>query len=312
MSSHIRAYVILTIGMIAASFAAVFTRLAEYDGVPALVIAAGRLTLGSLMLMPFILKRYSAELRRLSKRDVLFAAAAGAWLALHFILFIKGLEYTTVLVSIVLGATSPLWSAILDMLVLKGRISRPVWMGMGLAFIGVLCIGFAATKADEVGQNTLLGGTLTIVSTIAGSIYMTMGRKVRAHVSIMPYIYLVFSFAALTALIAVAATRTSITGYPPSGYLWILGLAIFPQLIGHTTLNIVFSHFSPTYIGLVGQLQAVMSIIFALLLFHEVPLPLQIIGGLAIIGGVVVATLGQHAKPAPQPLTEPVPVPAGD
>src|SRR5689334_981906 len=139
MSSHTRAYVILTIGMIAGSFAAVFTRLAENDGVPPLIIAAGRLTLGSLMLMPFILKRYSAELWGLSKRDVLFAAAAGVWLALHFTLFIVGLQYTTVLVSIVLGATSPLWSALLDMFVLKGRIHRAVWMGMGLAFIGVLC-----------------------------------------------------------------------------------------------------------------------------------------------------------------------------
>ena len=89
-------------------------------------------------------------------------------------------------------------------------------------------------------------------------------------------------------------------------------LAIFPQLIGHSAINIVLSHFSPTYIGLVGQIQAFMAILLALLLFHEVPLPLQIVGGLAIIGGVVVATLGQHSRPATQPLTDIVPVPAGD
>jgi drug/metabolite transporter (DMT)-like permease len=69
-----------------------------------------------------------------------------------------------------------------------------------------------------------------------------------------------------------------------------------------------------TYIGLAIQTQIVVSTVFAYFLFKEMPVPLQIVGSIAIIGGVMVATLGQRRKPAPAtPLSETVaPVTTGD
>jgi hypothetical protein len=56
--SHRRAYLILMLGLFAGSLSAIFTRLAEREGMPALAIAAGRLSLGALALMPFALRHY--------------------------------------------------------------------------------------------------------------------------------------------------------------------------------------------------------------------------------------------------------------
>ncbi len=107
-----RVYVVLAIGVLAASMAAIFIRFAQNEGLPSLLIAAGRLTLSALLLTPFALRKHLPEIKALSGIDLLMAGASGLLLALHFATWIASLEYTTVLVSVVFVATSPLWVAL--------------------------------------------------------------------------------------------------------------------------------------------------------------------------------------------------------
>ncbi|NDJ61332.1 MAG: EamA/RhaT family transporter, partial [Chloroflexi bacterium] len=91
-----RVYVILMIGVFAASLAAIFIRFAQDEGVPSLVIAAGRLIISALILTPPVLRRHRVDLQRLGRRDLLLATIAGFWLAVHFTFWITSLEYTSV------------------------------------------------------------------------------------------------------------------------------------------------------------------------------------------------------------------------
>ncbi|NWF68174.1 MAG: DMT family transporter [Chloroflexi bacterium] len=307
-----RAYVILVCGLLAGSTAPIFIRYGENAGLPALVIVAGRLLLATLVMSPFVWTRYGTQLRRLSRRDILLTAAAGFWLGLHFIGLSSGLQETSILVSNVLGATSPLWTALLEMTALKSKPARAVWHGMGLTFIGVIIIALSIGSGDA--HNTPLGVTVTLGGIFAGVGYTVIGRKARAHFSFVPYVYLVFGFAALTASILMLLTQTPALGYAPDAYVWIVMLTIFPQLMGHTSINYALRYFSATYIGLAMQATLVVSTFFAYVLFHEIPLPLQIVGGAAILAGVTLATLGQRQTPArAAPASEKaMPAPAGD
>jgi drug/metabolite transporter (DMT)-like permease len=289
----LRVYGFLAVGIMAASVAAIFVRYAMNEGMPSSFIAAGRLTLSALILTPFAL-RHRAEIAGLTRTDLLLAAASGLILAIHFATWIASLEYTSVLVSVVLVGTSPLWSAILEVMFLHARLSRAVIIGLLVAFGGGILISLAEGSSTAPQNNTVFGAILSLVGAVTFAIYLVIGRRVRAKLPLVPYVWLVYGFAAIFLLILAIGSGVPFTGYSPNGYLMILLLALVPQLIGHTSFNYAVRFLTATVVGIATQVEPVSSALFAYLLFNEVPVPLQILGSTAILVGVGLAVLGQE------------------
>lgn len=290
----LRAYLIILMGIAAVSLSAIFIRLAQADGVPSLVIAALRLTIASLILTPITLWRHLPELRRLRRADLGWAMLSGFFLAIHFATWILSLEYASVLVSNVLVTTSPLWGAILEVLFLRARLGRLIILGLIVGLAGSLIAALASSGSQFADtENPFLGGLLAIIGAVAVAIYWVIGRKLRTGLSLLPYIWLVYGCAAVLLLLAVAAFRLPITGYPSESYLWLLAMAIFPQLLGHSSFNFALRYFPATYVALATQTEPILSALFAFFLFTEVPLSTEILGSMIVLAGVTIASVGQ-------------------
>lgn len=297
MKHPLRVYIVLLIGVLASSSAAIFIRLAQSEDVPSLVVAGGRVALATLVLLPFVVFRPShvAQIRQLTRRDLLLVGASGFFLAVHFATWISSLEYTTVLISVVLVSTSPIWVAILEMVFLKARLSQMVILGLVLVVCGGMLIGLSGGDSDSIIANRpTLGATLAITGAIAVAIYMVIGRKVRSSLSTTPYVFMVYGVAAVTMLGIILISGTPITGYSTKGYLLIVGLALFPQLTGHSSANYLLAYLPATYVSLAWQTEPIVSALGAFVVFTETPGPLQILGGGVIIIGVVLATLNNR------------------
>lgn len=293
----LRIYIVLVIGVLASSSAAIFIRLAQSEEVPSLIVAGGRLSIATLVLMPFVIFRRShvAQIRQLTRRDLLLIGASGFFLAVHFATWISSLEYTTVLISVVLVSTSPIWVAFLEMVFLKARLSQMVIVGLLLVVFGGMVIGLSGGDSDSVTDHRpTLGASLAIVGAISVAIYMVIGRKVRASLSTTPYVFMVYGVAAVTMLVVILFSGTPITGYSAEGYLLLVGLSLFPQLTGHSAANFLLAHFPATYVSLAWQTEPIVSAFGAFVVFTEVPGPLQMLGGVIIVVGVVLATLNDR------------------
>jgi drug/metabolite transporter (DMT)-like permease len=290
-------YAILAGGVAAVSMSAVFIRLAQDDGLSSLLIAAARLAIATLILTPFTLRRYRPHMRQLTRRDWVLISISGLFLALHFILWITSLEMTSVLISVVLVSTSPLWSAVLEFLFLRARLVRVVMIGLALAIAGGIIIGLpAGTSSLGLGSNPFLGSLFALGGAITVAVYLVIGRSVRPKLPLLPYIWLVYGIAALFAVLVVFITRTPVTGYPAQGYLWLLAVALFPQLIGHSTFNYALKHLSATYVGVASQLEPVSSALLAFIVFREIPASHQLVGSGVLLIGVILATIGQSSR----------------
>jgi drug/metabolite transporter (DMT)-like permease len=291
-----RVYIVLAIGVLAASMAAIFIRHAQGEGLPSLLIAAGRLTLSALLLTPFALRLHLPEIKGLSRIDLLMASASGLLLALHFATWIASLEYTTVLVSVVFVATSPLWVALLEFVFLRVRLRQLVIVGLLVAVAGGVIIGISGDGTADQGSNPLLGSALALAGAVALALYLVIGRRLRVKLPLLPYIWLVYGCAAIFLILMVVASGTPVTGFPTSGYLMIVLLALFPQLIGHTSFNYALRYVPATFVSIATQMEPVASAIAAFLVLREVPTSGQIFGSAAIILGVALATLGQRKE----------------
>ncbi|RMG72117.1 MAG: DMT family transporter [Chloroflexi bacterium] len=309
---HRNAYISLVIGVSAVSLAAIFIRLAQAQSAPSILIAMGRLLIAASILTPVILRRadYLAQLRKMSWFELRLALISGFFLAIHFFSWVTSLEHTTVLISVVLVTTTSIWVAVLEVLFLRAYLSKQILLGLIIALIGGLVIGLSGISADlsmnfrtpfhqiwvQQNQNQLLGAGLSILGAVAVAIYFVIGRKLRHTLSLTPYIWLVYSIAAFIMLCFVFLSDVSMIGYSLEGYLWILALGLIPQLIGHSSLNYALAYLPATYVSLSTQTEPILSAIVAYFVFREVPSVFQVIGGVIIMCGVVIATYRKQKK----------------
>lgn len=300
-SAPLRAYVILAIGVLAVSSAAILIRLAQDTGVPSIIIAASRLLIASALLTIPTLTRYRTHLKQLTRADWLLIAVSGTFLALHFAGWVSSLEYTSVLISGVLVTTTPIWVGLLEVFLLKLSLSRGFIIGLLIALAGGLFITFGGSGGSAAPrEDPLLGAALSLAGAITVAVYLIIGRKMRPRLPLLPYIWTVYSFAAVLLTVAALVSGLSFTGYSAESYLWLLLLALIPQLIGHSSMNYVLAYLPATYISLSTQLEPIGSAVLALVLFREMPAEVQILGSAIILVGVTLATLFPARQPVGQ------------
>ncbi len=276
---------VLVIGISAVSTASIFIRYAQVEA-PSLVIAAGRLTLASLILAPLAWYRYRSELRHLEPVEWGWAAVSGTFLALHFATWISSLEYSSVASSVVLVSTSPLWVALTAWLLLHERLTPPVLTGLVIALAGVVIIGLSDTRASD-GSAPLLGNGLALAGALMAGGYLLIGRRLRGKLSLVPYIAVVYGTAALVLSLMVAIARQPIVGYRPAVYVWVLLLALVPQLIGHSSFNWALGYLPATFVAIATLGEPIGSTLLAYMLLGEAPTPAKVFGAGLILAGIV-------------------------
>ncbi|MBZ0309563.1 MAG: DMT family transporter [Anaerolineae bacterium] len=294
MSATRTASIALFFGLLAVSSAAILIRFAQEENIPSLVIALGRLGVATAVLTPLVVGRYLHELRQLARQDIGLCLLSGVFLGMHFAAWITSLEYTSVVASVVLVTTNPLFVALLSLPLLGERVQRPVIVGIVIAFAGSVMVA-ASDDAGEAPTRSapLLGNGLAILGAVAVAVYLIIGRRVRANLSLIPYIWLVYGTAALVLLPAVFAAGQSLTGYAAAGYLSIAALGLFPQLIGHSAFNYALGHFPAAYVSLMVLAEPIGSAILAILFLGEMPTLAVFLGSLVILAGVAYANFNR-------------------
>ena len=307
----LRAYVVILVAVVATSSAAILIRYALDETMPPLMIAASRLAVATIALTPLAIRRYRDRIARLSRREWLLILISGICLAIHFTAWVSSLQHITVLVSVVIVSTGPIWVAILEVFFLKIRLSRLVVAGLLTALAGGVIIGIPlgghalqTAQAAVEPSATATGGILAWIGALSISVYMLIGRKLRATLPVIPYVWLVYGAASLCAIAIMIATFTPVTGFRAQGYLILLAMGLIPQLVGHSSLNYLLEYFPAAIVSMFSQLEPIGSAILALALFRELPPDQQIAGSAVILIGVILASRGEIRQKEPGKLDE--------
>lgn len=303
-SNSLTLAIVLTIGILSVSTAAILIRLATAtsgtSGVGfSLVLAASRLSIAALVLVPTwrYWHRAPPSLQTASSSAIGFAIGAGVSLAVHFATWISSLSYTSIAVSTTLVTTNPLWVALLSWVWFREKPTRAAIWGIGIAMIGGVLIGL--DNANRDGTNPLLGNGLAIVGAWAASLYLLLGREAqRQGLDVRSYVTVAYSVAAIVLFPLPFLFGSSYFGYAILTYVYIVLMAVFPQLIGHTSFNWAMQYLPPTIVTLILLLEPVGSTIFAIVLFQEIPGKQVIAGALVLLLGVAIAILGNSTKPS--------------
>jgi drug/metabolite transporter (DMT)-like permease len=222
---------------------------------------------------------------------------SGGFLALHFATWITSLEFTSVASSIVLVQTSPLFVVLFSRLILRETPTRSTILGMSIALIGSLVIGLSDACSWQAGLEchslfdlstaTMLKGDLLALSgAVAASGYLIIGRHVRSRIELIPYISITYGTAATLLVLLMFSAKQSPLGYGTQTYLWFFLLALFPQLLAHSTYNWLLRYLSAALVSIAWLGEPVGSTILAYFILGEAPTVPRLMGGIIILCGI--------------------------
>ncbi len=295
---------VMIFGILTISTGSIMVRYAQ-SYAPSLVVAALRLFLATLVLTPFALSRHRSELAALSRGELALAGLSGFFLALHFAFWIISLEYTNVASSVVLATSTPLYVALFAPFTIKERVSRIILLGVALALVGGVVVGLsdacsinqAGLQCPELGQffrgKAIIGDVLATMAAVVAAAYVLIGRRLRAKLSLIGYISLVYGVSAIVLVVVMFASGNSPFGFPPMAYFWFLMLALVPQLLGHSSFNWALGYASAALVSVALLVEPIGATLLAYIFLGETPTMLKIFGAILVLIGVYIASRGE-------------------
>jgi drug/metabolite transporter (DMT)-like permease len=246
----------------------------------------------TLLLTPFYFARPALRKQELTRKKIGLSLLGGIFLAAHFGFWIESLRHTSVTSSVVLVAMNPVFVALLSPILLRERISRRLGLAVVLGIAGAVIINRPAISA--VGN--LTGNLLALTGALFAALYVIIGRKLRPGLSLLGYVYPVYFVSALILTLLALITGNPLAVCSLKTTLFILLLAIGPQLIGHTSFNWALAYLPAPVVALTILGEPVGTTILSVILLHQPPTVWEIIGGVIILSAIYLASTSFNLK----------------
>ena len=214
---------------------------------------------------------------------------AGALLALHFALWVTSLSMTSVLSSLVFVTMNPLFVAVLDLVLFRGRTSPLLWVAVAIVTAGGVFIGLRSGTGANLGNLLALGGAL------AASLYLIVGRRTSRAMDPLSYNVGAFGWAAvLMGVVCLVAGRPLL---PLSGtsFLWLAVTALLGQTVGHGLINASLKSFQPQFVALMLLWEPILGSMLAFLVLGDRPGPAELVGGAVILAGLALGIVASRS-----------------
>lgn len=281
--SDLKRKLIVILGVLGTSFSAILVR---YSTAPSLVLVFYRNLFASLIMIVPGIRSLRAEKDRITGKDLLCCLVSGLFLAFHFTAYFESVKLTSITCSVVLVNTEVFFVTFILLFFFHEKISKKRWAGILIAFAGSLIIALG----DSGGlSGTLKGDLYALSGAFFVSIYTTMGRICRRHMSTASYTAIVYSVVTVVTMVMILLGGNPLFGYGEVNLLTAFGMAILCTLLGHSVINWGLKFISPAFISASRLLEPLFSAVLGILFFMEIPSLSAVIGGIIIIAGLYLA-----------------------
>ena len=271
---------------------------------PVLAIAFWRCLIGSGLTGVWVIARRWRSLGALTRRELRLTVIAGVFLGLHFATWIPSLTLTTIAASTALVATQPIWAALIARAT-GVRITSRVWIGIAIAFSGVIVLTGVDLFVDPAH---LWGDALALVGAVFSAAYVSVAERVRKTVDTSTMTFVLYAVSAVTILPLVVIFGQQLVGFDAQAWALILAVTLGAQLLGHSMMTRVLSSTSATVVSLAILFEMPGATLVAAIWLGQVP-PLALLPAAALIlAGLVIVIKAADRGPAAATVTETSPM----
>jgi drug/metabolite transporter (DMT)-like permease len=215
-----------------------------------------------------------------------FALLAGA---VYQITFLTGIFRTTAGNTALIMSSCPMWTALLAMLITKDQLSRTAWIGLAITLAGTISV-IIPNNEFSASAITLAGNLIVLGAALAWSLSSVVSKPLLNHVSAIRLAF----FAVLLTLpihwtLAVPKLQQDfVAAFEPWTFASILFSGVFSTGVAYAMWNYGVQKVGAPHAAIYQNLIPLVALLGSWVLINEVPVSLQILGGILIIGGLVV------------------------
>jgi len=254
-------------------------------------ILAGRFLLAGFFMLAYLCLR-GASLR-VSRRTALNLTLMGAiGYGGMSMLFANSVQYLPASLPSLFLYTYPALVTVLALLVGDERFNAAKGVALVVCTVGlVLLLGASFQGARMEGVLSALGAASIY------SCYIIIGNRILKDIDPLVTSLWVCISAGLAFLFYGAATGTLVLDIAPLGWLSILGIAVFPTLVGVIGFFAGLRLIGATNASIISMLEPLITVLLSMLLLGERITPLQGFGGAVLLfGGLVLQIWGHEAR----------------
>lgn len=202
--------------------------------------------------------------------------------------FFYTLQHMPLGTAVTIQYLSPVFTSIFAIFLLKEKVLPVQWLFFLISFAGVILVrGWEQSVAWEL---VFIGLFSSVFSALAYNMVRTLREKEHPLVVVLHF----------QLLGAVAGGIVSVFNWEsPQGYdwLWLLFIGVFTHL-GQANLTRSLQSENIARVSILNYLGVGYAIFFGVMFFHETYEPVQLLGMLMVIGGVVFNLLSTSGKPS--------------
>lgn len=251
-----------------------------------------RLLFGALsLLVIFALTRTKITFHR-HRRDFGFLALSGCAQGVLFLFLFKAYQLIGVSLSSLAYYCGPVIVMILSPLLFREKLTRGKVLGFFTVLVGVILVNGQAALEGKSLFGLLCAGLASVMYAV-----LVCATKKNEHIHGLenPTIQLVFSLA--TVAIYLALTQGFAIQVQPVDWLPLLALGLTNTGLGCYLYYTSIGQLPAQQVALFGYLEPLSSVFYSAFLLHETLAPIQIFGGLLIVGGALFGELYKGRKP---------------
>lgn len=181
--------------------------------------------------------------------------------------------------------SGPIFTTILAIIILKERLGKIGWVGLGFGFIGILLI---AIGSGDTSFGIAPGVFLTLLAAIATSLFFVYQKPFFTRYSAIELTAYCTWAGTIPFLIFAPGLLTTLQTATLEANLTSIYIGIFPTAIAYLTWAMALSLANASSISSILYLEPVIAIIVAWIWLSELPSSLSLIGGLIAISGVII------------------------
>lgn len=265
--------------------------LGKLTDLPATSIVLGRVLVGGLALAVLLNLRH-IPLRPRRGGDLSALALSGLVLAFHWTAFFQAILVSNVAVALLSFSTFPLFTTILEPLLLRERPRRIDALAALLILPGIYLIVPSLRLSDHV----TLGVAWGLLAGLTFALLSIWNRRLRRTFS-SPVISLYQDGAAAVALLPTLIWIRPVHGLSAQDVIVLLILGIACTALSHTLFIEGMRTVTAQTASVIAALEPVWGILFALAVLREVPGARTLAGGALVVGATMLPALRRPRAP---------------
>ena len=195
-------------------------------------------------------------------------------------------------------ASTPIWTALIAMVMLHERLTPLGWLGVVVSFAGVALIA----SGEGQGIHLSVEALAILAAAITSGVYLVQQKHFLDHYSALEFTAYTIWFGTLLMLPFGAGTLQAVAAAPLHSTLAVIYLGVFPGAFSYVAWAYVMSHGPAGQTSTFLYLEPVLAIAIAWIWLGELPNWISLTGGFIALAGVFLVTFRGHAQSVVSPM----------